>query len=410
MSEILGQPLIGPEGRPVGKIVDLVATVTEPYPVVTEALIDRDEKRGEMLLCPFPEVEELRLPFHAGRPAADDFRTLALRENELLLKDSLMDKQIVDTHGAKVLRVNDLQFLMARRRLHLVHVDVGFRGLMRRSGLEKLMDILLHAFFDYSLPNQYISWKYVQPISTPDLLRLKITQDRLARLHPADLADIIEDLDARQRSAVFQSLDVETAAEILEETDPKIQVSLIRDMNVAVASDIIEEMSLSEAADLLGDLPRDKAEGILKEMEQDIAEDVKELLAHPEEEAGGLMTSAVLQFPPETTVEMALTTIRGEAEDMDFIYYVYVVNEEERLLGMVSLRELLAAPMEARLADLMDDRVISVHLEEDKDEIAELFAKYGLMAIPVVDGEGRIKGVIPFKNLLEVVAPHLGKK
>jgi len=214
-----------------------------------------------------------------------------------------------------------------------------------------------------------------------------------------------------QRSAVFRSFDVETAAEILEETDPKIQVSLIKDMNAAVASDIIEEMSLSEAADLLGDLPRDKAEGILKEMEQDIAEDVKELLAHPEEEeAGGLMTSAVLHFLPETTVEKVLASIRGEAEDMDFIYYVYVVNEAERLLGMVSLRELLAAPMEARLAELMDERVISVHLDEDKDEIAELFAKYGLMAIPVVDDLGRIKGVIPFKNLLEVVAPHLGKK
>ena len=410
LSEILGQPLIGPEGRLMGKIVDLVATVSEPYPVVTEAMIDREEQRGDLFLCRFPEVEEVRLPIHADRTTADDYRPPELRENELLLKDSLLDKQIVDTHGAKVLRVNDLQFLMARRCLHLVHVDVGFRGLMRRSGLEKLVDLFLHTFFDYNLPNQYISWKYVQPISTPDLLRLKITQDRLARIHPADLADIIEDLDVNQRSAVFRSLDVETAAEILEETDPKIQVSLIKDMNAAVASDIIEEMSLSEAADLLGDLPRDKAEGILKEMEQDIAEDVKELLAHPEEEAGGLMTSAVLHFLPETTVEKVLAAIRGEAEDMDFIYYVYVVNEADRLLGMVSLRELLAAPMAARLADLMDERVISVHLDEDKDEIAELFAKYGLMAIPVVDDLGRIKGVIPFKNLLEVVAPHLGKK
>jgi len=410
LSEILGQPILGPEGRSMGKIMDLVATLAEPYPIVTDALLSPEEGQKTAMFYRFPSIEERQRPFKAYSVCSDDFRSPTLRDNELLLKEALLDKQIVDTHGAKVLRVNDLQFLKARQSLHLIHVDVGFRGLMRRSGLEKAVDFFLHGLFDYDLPNHFISWRFVQPISSPDLLRLKIAQDRLSRIHPADLADIIEDLDVRQRSAVFQSLDVETAAETLEETDPKIQVSLIEDMNAADASDIIEEMSLSEATDLLGDLPREKAEGILKEMEQDMAEDVKELLAHPEEEAGGLMTSAFLHFLPSATVDMVISTIRHEAEDMDFIYYIYVVDENERLLGMISLRELLVAPGEGLLSDLMDDRVVSVHLDEDKDEIAELFAKYGLMAIPVVDAADRIKGVILFKNLLEVVAPHLGKK
>ncbi len=412
LSEILGQPIIGPEGRSMGKIMDLVVTLAEPYPIVTDALLSPTEGQKTAMFYRFPGIEEGQgqLPFKAHSVCSDDFRAPFLRDNELLLKDALLDKQIVDTHGAKVLRVNDLQFLTARQSLHLVHVDVGFRGLMRRSGLEKAVDTFLHGLFDYDLPNQFISWKFVQPISSPDLLRLKIAQDRLSRIHPADLADIIEDLDMRQRSAVFQSLDVETAAETLEETDPKIQVSLIEDMNAADASDIIEEMSLSEAADLLGDLSKEKAEGILKEMEQDMAEDVKELLTHPEEEAGGLMTSAFLHFLPSVTVDKVISIIRHEAEDMDFIYYIYVVDEDERLLGMVSLRELLVATGDALLSDLMDDRVVSVHLDEDKDEIADLFTKYGLMAIPVVDGGDRIKGVILFKNLLEVVAPHLGKK
>jgi magnesium transporter len=410
LSEILGQPILGPEGRSVGKIMDLVATLAEPYPIVTDALLSSEEGRKTAMFYRFPIIEKRQLPFKAHSVCSDNFRSPTLRDNELLLKEALLDKQIVDTHGAKVLRVNDLQFLTARHSLHLIHVDVGFRGLMRRSGLEKAVDFFLHGLFDYDLPNQFISWRFVQPISSPHLLRLKIAQDRLSRIHPADLADIIEDLDVRQRSVVFQSLDVETAAETLEETDPKIQVSLIEDMNAAEASDIIEEMSLSEATDLLGDLPREKAEGILKEMEQEMAEDVKELLAHPEEEAGGLMTSAFLHFLPSATVDTVISTIRHEAEDMDFIYYIYVVDETERLLGMISLRELLVAPGESLLSDLMDDRVVSVHLDEDKDEIAELFAKYGLMAIPVVDAADRIKGVILFKNLLEVVAPHLGKK
>ncbi|HOF05468.1 MAG TPA: CBS domain-containing protein [Syntrophales bacterium] len=410
LSEILGKSITGPEGRPLGKIVDLVATLAEPYPIVTEAMILPESGVRQPRMLRVPAVEEARPGFATASWDESDSRQPILRDNELFLKEALLDKQIVDTYGAKVRRVNDLQFLKARRSLHLVHVDVGFRGLMRRTGLEKAMDVFLRGFFDYTLPNQYISWKYVQPIASPDLLRLKIAQDRLSQLHPADLADIIEDLDIRQRSAVFQSLDVETAAETLEETDPKIQVSLIEDMDAAEASDIIEEMSLSEAADLLGDLSREKAEVILKEMEQEIAEDVKELLAHPEEEAGGLMTTAIIQLPPAWTVEEALAKIRAEAEDMDFIYYIYVIDEEERLLGMLSLKELLTAPAGTRLGDIMDQRVVSVSLDEDKDEIAEQFAKYGLLAIPVVNGEERIKGVIPFKNLLEIVAPHLGKK
>jgi len=333
----------------------------------------------------------------------------ALGENELFLRDALLDKQIVDTNGAKIRRVNDLQFLRSHDRLHLVHVDVGFRGLMRRVGLERAMDLLLQSLFDYDLPNQFISWKYVQPVSSPDLLRLSIAQNRLAQLHPADLADIIEDLDIHQRTAVFQSLDVETAAETLEETDPRIQVSLIETVAADKASDIIEEMSLSEAADLLGDLPRDKAEGILKEMEREIAEDVKELLAHPEEEAGGLMTTAYLSVAPDTTAASALEILRREAMELDFVYYVYVLDPDERLLGMLSLRELLAAAPEAKMADLMDTRFVTVPLNEEPDEIAEQFAKYGVMALPVVDREERMKGVIPFRNLLELVAPKLGK-
>jgi Mg/Co/Ni transporter MgtE len=168
-------------------------------------------------------------------------------------------------------------------------------------------------------------------------------------------------------------------------------------------------MSLSEAADLLGDLPKDMADDILMEMEKDIAEDVKELLAHPEEKAGGLMTTSFLCFTPLVLAGEAMERIRKEAEDMDFIYYLYVVDEYEHLLGMLSLRELLVASPETSLSELMDTRVVSVSLDEEKEDIAEHFAKYGIMAIPVVDETSVIKGVIIFKNLLEVVAPHLGK-
>jgi magnesium transporter len=407
LSELLGRRIRDTGGASVGRVMDVVANLAEAYPPITEIVV-AGRPRGEPRCFPWAKIEEREgiLVLPCGH---DESRTLALQGDELLLKESLLDKQIVDTDGAKVRRVNDLQFLKINGGLYLVHVDVGFRGLMRRVGLMAVMDFFLKAFFDYALGDHFISWKYVQPISSPDLLRLTIAQGRLAQIHPADLADIIEELDIHKRTAVFQSLDVETAAETLEETDPKIQVSLIEDMDLAEASDIIEEMNLSEAADLLADLPKEKADSILSEMEQEIAEDVKELLAHPEETAGGLMTSSFVSFTPGTTAARAFEYIRREGQDVDAFYYLYVVDEEEQLLGVLSLRDLLTAGPETRLEELMDTRVVSVTLDAEKDEIADYFAKYGIMALPVVDKENRMEGVIVFKNLLEIVAPQLGK-
>ncbi len=408
LSQILGKEIRDAQGHSLGRVSDLVANVADLYPPVTSVFyLPAGEKAAKRFL-PATTVEfreqAMVLPF-----GPQDQSGGTLHEGELLLKESLLDKQIVDTHGAKILRVNDLHLLKAKGGLYLVHVDVGFRGLMRRVGLEKATDKFFQWFFDYHLADHFIPWRFVQPLSSPDLLRLKIAQNRLSLLHPAELADIIEELDIHKRSEVFQSLDVETAAEALEETDPKIQVRLIENLNPAKASDIIEEMSPSEAADLLGDLPKEKAEGILKEMEKEIAEDVKELLVHPEEKAGGLMTTAFPSLPPHATAREALELLRKEAERLDLIYYVYITDEEEHLLGVISLRDLLMAAPQTRLSDMMDPRVVSVKLEEEKEEIADLFAKYGFKAIPVVDDSERIKGVIIFKSLLEVVAPELGR-
>lgn len=407
LSRILRKKAIDAGGRNLGVVVDVAAEFVEPYPVVTGLILKSGRKKNLFLSCKdLSSIDENASVANISPPNLQEHKP---RSGELLLNNALMDKQVVDTNGARIRRVNDLQFLQAHHGLYLVHVDVGFRGLMRRVGLTKIMDKILQMLFDYTLPDQLISWKFVQPLSSPDLLRLNIAHNRLSQIHPADLADILEDLDIRQRTAVFQALDKETAAETLEETDPKIQVSLITDLNSAQASDIIEEMSLSEATDLLADLPKAKAEGILKEMEQDIAEDFKELLAHPEKEAGGMMTTSFLSFRPDVTVRQAMETIRKEGEDVDLLYYVYITDEEERLLGVVTLRDLLLASQDAILTDIMDTRIISVKLDDNEETIADHFAKYGVTAIPVVDEGEKLQGIIMFKNLLEVVAPHLGQ-
>jgi magnesium transporter len=297
LSQILGKRIVDSAGRVQGKVVDLVVAVADLYPPVTDLLYLPPGAKSPSRF-PWNKVTHISGQVVVSSPAPADGPLANPAEGGLLLKESLLDKQIVDTHGAKVLRVNDLHLLKVNHNFFLIHVDVGFRGLMRRVGLEKAADKFFQWFFDYRLTDHFIPWRFVQPLSSPDLLRLKIAQNRLSLLHPADLADIIEELDIHKRSEVFQSLDVETAAEALEETDPKIQVRLIENLNPAKASDIIEEMSPSEAADLLGDLPKEKAEGILKEMEKEIAEDVKELLEHPDEKAGGLMTTAFPTLPP----------------------------------------------------------------------------------------------------------------
>jgi len=408
LSQILGKKIVDREGRPRGQVSDLVVTIADLYPPVT-AIFFSPTGRKTTFRIPWPKIIEVGERVVVDLLPPDDPLAATIGGGELLLKDSLLDKQIVDTHGAKILRVNDLHLLQVNRNLRLVHVDVGLSGLMRRVGLKKATDKFFLWFFDYHLSDHLIPWRYVQPLFSSDLLRLKITQDKLSQLHPADLADIIEELDVHKRSEVFQSLDVETAAEALEETDPKIQVRLIENLNPARASDIIEEMSPSDAADLLGDLPKDKAEGILQEMEKEMAEDVKELLVHPEEKAGGLMTSSFPSLPPQATAQEALNLLRREAESLDLIYYLYVADEEGHLFGVVSLRAILMANPQATLADLIDSRLVSVGLEAEKEEIAGLFAKYAVKAIPVVDENNRIKGVITFKSLLEVVAPQLGK-
>jgi len=407
-SELLEEKIFDPDGNSVGKLLDLIVNIEGTYPHVTGVLLRLKNSRRIILLSSrdfsFTDGHFVARFTRGDFPAEKE-----LVPSELMLKEALLDKQVVDIDGAKIRRVNDLQFLIANNDLYLVHVDVGFHGLLRRVGLKPLFGFILRALFDYEMSDQLVSWKFVQMISSPDLLRLTIAQNRLAQLHPADLADIIEDLDIHQRTAVFNALDVETAAETLEETDPKVQVSLIEGLSPEDASEIIEEMSLSEAADLLGDLSPEKVEGILNEMEKDAADDMKELLAHPEEMAGGLMTTAYSSFPPTCTAQEALKTIRDDADDLDLIYYSYVVDDQEHVLGVVSLRELLAAKPEALLAGIMDTRVVFVNIEEKKGRIADDFFKYGLLAIPVVDDDECLKGIILFKNLLEVIAAKLGR-
>jgi len=404
-SDFLNRKVYNLSTEKVGKITDLVAEKAEPYPMIVGMMV---RTRGKKMYLPWEKIVQIEPQLTHSEKELIELKTPLPEKDIILLREGVMDKQIVDTFGAKVVRVNDLHFLRVDSRLRLVHVDVGFRGLMRRVGWERIVDQALRWFFSYVLPNQFISWKYVQLLSGSDLLQLSVSQKKLSHLHPADLADIIEDLSSRERSAIFHALDTETAAEALEEIDPKIQKALIETIPVEKASDIFEEMSPSDAADLLGDLPEERAEEILEGMEQEKAEDLRELLVHPDETAGGLMTTAYLALPPGVTVETALARLKAEASNLDIMDYVFVVDEEEFLHGVVSIRDLLTAHSHQTLAEIQPTRVVSVKPDEDQKEVVEAFAKYGFRALPVVDEKGHMEGVIGFRSVLDVLAPEAG--
>jgi CBS domain-containing protein/sporulation protein YlmC with PRC-barrel domain len=404
-SNFLNRRVYNASGQKVGKISDLVAERAEPYPMIIGMMV---RSRGREMSLPWEKIIQIEPQLTFSEKELMDLKTSRPEKDIILLKEEVMDKQIVDTFGAKVVRVNDLHFLRVDSRLRLVHVDVGFRGLMRRVGWEKLVDQALRWIFSYILPNQFISWKYVQLLSGSGLLHLSVSQKKLSHLHPADLADIIEDLSGRERSAIFHALDAETAAEALEEIDPKIQKALIETISVEKASDIVEEMSPSDAADLLGDLPEERAEEILGGMEQEKAEDLRELLVHPDETAGGLMTTAYLTLPPGVTIETAIVRLKAEAPNLDIMDYIFIVDEEEILLGVVSIRDLLTAQSHQTLSEIQTGRVVSVRPDEDQNEVVEAFAKYGFRALPVVDEGGHLMGVISFRSVLDVLAPEAG--
>lgn len=404
-SEFLNRKVYSPSGQKFGKISDLVAEKAEAYPMIIGIIVRKGRKK---IYLPWEKLTQIEPQLILSDPVLHNQDIPFPEKDTMLLREEVMDKQIVDTYGAKVVRVNDLHFLRVDSRLRLAHVDVGFRGLMRRVGWEKFVDQALQWFFSYVLPNQFISWKYVQLLSGSDLLKLSVSQKKLSHLHPADLADIIEDLSSRERSAIFHALDAETAAETLEEIDPKIQKALIETIPVEKASDIVEEMSPSDAADLLGDLPEERAEEILEGMEQERAEDLRELLIHPDETAGGLMTTAYLSLPPEVTVETAITRLKLEASNLDIIDYIFIVDEGGILQGVVSIRDLLTAHPHQTLREIQPARLVSVKLHEDQHEVVEAFVKYGFRALPVVDEEGHLKGVIGFRSVLDVLAPEAG--
>ncbi len=406
-SEVIKKTVLDPKGEDLGRVRDLVVVKGDPLPKVSALIIER---RKKPFYLPWQDLNIFNKKIISSRIYAESLQPYETREDDLLILRDILDRQIVDANGAKVVRVNDIKLEGYNDDAVLIAVDVGMRGILRRLGIERGGEDIAR-LFKKSLPFTLISWDYLQPLE-PKLTEISLTIPRqmLSELHPADIADIISSVSQKEGASFFNNLDIETAAEALSELKPEMQADIISAMDTEKAADIIEEMEPDEAADVLSDLPTERAKEILEHIEKEEAEDIQELLGHEEDTAGGIMTTEFLGYPPDMTVAQAAELFKTEARETENVYYIYVVDREEKLMGVVSLRELLIAENDCYLADIMETNLKTVAPGEDEMAAAEIISKYNLLALPVVDENGYLHGIITVDDIIDILLPPEAKR
>src|SRR5579859_2768102 len=399
VSELIGARVRDPGGRVIARVSDVLVPADADYPAV-EAL-SLKPSRGEQRIVPWSAV---RLLDDGGLSLSTELADAATFEpspNSLSLARQVMDHQIIDVDGVRVVRVNDLQLVPSEGSYRLVGVDISTAGLLRRMGASRVLGAL-----GVRLTPTAIAWEAIEPVESGTAgVKLKVSHEDLAKLHPSDIAEIISQLDQRHVHEVLETLDDEAAADAIQEVSPDLQLALIRNMEPERAADILEEMEPDDAADILGDLEPERARDLLSRMDTDEADDVRELLTYDDDSAGGLMTTDVVTVPPTATADEAIGLVRQQAAAMDNVYYVYVVDEGERLLGVLSLRELIVAEPSTPIGRVMHRELIRGRLDDSHEEVARIIAKYNVLALPIVDDLGRLRGIVTVDDAMDVILP-----
>jgi CBS domain-containing protein/sporulation protein YlmC with PRC-barrel domain len=406
LSKLLGSPVKDVENKPAGTLHDLVVTTRQAYPVVTAVGVKR---RGRVLYAPWDAVTSFEESGTLLHVAAQALVERELAADELHLSATFLDKQLVDTEGRKVIRVNDIQLVRSGDLVQVAAVDVSSNAILRRVGLAKVGERITPRG---RRPRPHlIDWKDVDIEQTDEAaVRLAVPQTKLELLHPADIAELVHELSPEDRAVVFDALEDELAADTFEELHPSYQASLLLELPDEKASEILNEMSPDDAADLLADLPDDRRRHFIAMMEKDDAEDMCELLSYPEHSAGGIMTTNYAWARLDDTAYKAIERLREQEDEAETLYYIYVVDRSEHLRGVFSLRELVMSAPDRKVREFMTENPVSVRPEASEEEITELIAKYNLLALPVVDAEGELHGIITIDDAIDLVLPLAWKK
>lgn len=407
LSELVNRPVRDGRGELVGKCTDVYVDPVEGFPAVVAIGLHR--QNGDFLIAAV-DISELDGGRIVLRERLRDLAMYEPRGDEIGLARQVLDRQIIDVHGRRVVRVHDLQLTRTNGHYRLVGIDATPRAMLRRLGLEGPAGSVLRLLGrKEALGDGCIPWSQLDPVAIgPAGIPLKTDHAALGRMHPADLADIVEQLDQAAGGYLLATLDAETAADVMEEVEQESQAGLIEQLDTERAADILELMPPDEAADLLADLPEGRAAELLARMEPGEAADVRELLAYPEDTAGGRMTTDLLMVGPDITAAQAVDRIRATAEVES--YYIYVTEPDETLLGVFSLRDLIVAVSDTPVREFMTTPVISVTSDTPQAEVAAVLTKYDLLAVPVTDDNHHILGIVTVDDVLDVLLPAGWKK
>lgn len=427
-STLLNSSISDIEGRRLGILKDIYVSLRETFPVVTALLVSPSSlgSSSNDLVIPWSQVYHLEEPKVYLTVKAAKVGMYEPGYDDLLLRRDLLDKQIVDTHGFRVVKVNDLKLAQIKGTAHLIGADISFSGLLRRLGVLSPIE-WMGRVLPIRMNERTITWNYVEPIQVvrmgtgqlmPALagaagtaaaggivpqVQLNVSHTKLSDLHPADIADILEQLDVEEAGAMLDSLDTETAADILNEVETSRQSEILSELDPERASDLLELLAPDDAADILSEISQEEAERLLSLMPAAESQPIRDLLRYGAETAGGIMTNEVLSLSQEMTVEEALAYLRQHSEHMEMIYNLYIVDDEQRLVGVVSLRQLVVSDPATRLKDLMDDDVISVKVDADQEEVARVIAHYDLLGVPVVDTDDHLVGLVTVDDVIDVI-------
>ena len=407
LTELLGLPVYDPAGQ-CGRVRELaIAPAEDPARI---AVLIIHTKSGDRVL-PFSSVASINGNIRIDSPAGN-WPTADGSEGMFLLSRDLLDQQIIDVHGRKVVRVNDVDLNQETTNTHpglrVSAVDVGARGAVRRL-LKGVVPVAVLRALLSKIPERPIPWDFVDLIETDPARRvkLKISHERLAKLHPADIADIVEELAPDEREAVFETLDEEVAAEALEEVEPKVQKAIVESLDSERAADIVEEMNPDAAADLLADLPEERTSEILLEMAPEERKEVSELLEFEENTAAGRMNTEYIAVGVRATAHDAIEALRHFEGGVESVSTIYLMDSRGTLAGAVPLAKIVLATPDDPLLSLTQEPLISCHAGAGEKEVAELFDKYNLLTLPVVDDQNKLTGVITSDDVISMLRAKL---
>ena len=403
-TDLLGLPVYDLKQRLIGRVRDAALV-----PLIHPARIDRYlvGAGSSWLSIRYDQIATISLngiqlsneklyPYHSD-------------EYMLRIRRDLLDQQIIDVNGRKVVRVTDISLEKNERdreheSLMILEVDVGVRSILRRL-LQGLVPRRWIRRLQRPISPNSIRWEFCNIVEADPLrrLRLNISNEKLERLHPADLADIVEELGPAEREAIFETMDSEVAAETLSEIDPEMQASILESLEPEVAADIVEEMSPDEAVHALSELEEETTAEILEEMEKEPLSEVKELLEYEEGTAGGMMNTEAIVLPEETTLAVAMLKLREHEDLLENTHVMFLANPAGQITGAVPLARLFLADGSTHLRELATDPLISIKADEKENRVTELFDKYNLLALPVVDDDGGLAGVITADDVISLL-------